>query len=145
MDFSIGSQVVGVISVIKPFGMFVNFPDNRRGLCHISQMSTKYVKNIYDIYKVGDKVKFKIIGIDDQQRLDLSIKQVQDTPEAPDISKQTHKTFKSQTNNHYKNKPPLEYKPIEQNFNCFDDMVKSYMKRSEEKQRSINKRCKKRK
>ena len=67
-------QVVeGVISGITNFGAFVKIGDVT-GLVHISEVSVDFIKNINDIYKLGDVVKVKVIRIEDGGKVVLSIK-----------------------------------------------------------------------
>ncbi|PIW67502.1 MAG: RNA-binding protein S1, partial [Candidatus Omnitrophica bacterium CG12_big_fil_rev_8_21_14_0_65_42_8] len=47
----------------------------KEGLVHVSELSDKFVKNAEDVVKIGDKVKVKLIKIDEMGRLNLSIKQ----------------------------------------------------------------------
>jgi polyribonucleotide nucleotidyltransferase len=60
-----------VVSV-KDFGVFVEIIPGIEGLCHISELSEGYVKNVEDVCKVGDLIPVKLIAIDDQGRLKLS-------------------------------------------------------------------------
>ena len=62
-----------VVSV-KEFGAFVEIIPGVEGLCHISELSDTYVKNVDDVCKVGDLIPVKLISIDDQGRLKLSRK-----------------------------------------------------------------------
>jgi polyribonucleotide nucleotidyltransferase len=57
---------------IKDFGMFVEIVPGVEGLCHISELSDGYVKQVEDVCKLGDIVPVKLISIDDQGRLKLS-------------------------------------------------------------------------
>lgn len=57
---------------IKDFGMFVEIVPGVEGLCHISELSDGYVKQVDDVCKLGDIVPVKLISIDDQGRLKLS-------------------------------------------------------------------------
>ncbi len=59
---------------LKDFGAFVEIIPGVEGLCHISEISDSYVKNIEDVCKVGDLVPVKLLLIDDQGRLKLSRK-----------------------------------------------------------------------
>lgn len=63
-----------VVSV-KEFGAFVEIIPGVEGLCHISELSDGYVKNVDDVCKMGDLIPVKLISIDDQGRLKLSRKQ----------------------------------------------------------------------
>jgi polyribonucleotide nucleotidyltransferase len=62
-----------VVSV-KDFGAFVEISPGVEGLCHISELSDGYVKNVDEVCKMGDLVSVKLILIDDQGRLKLSRK-----------------------------------------------------------------------
>ena len=62
-----------VVSV-KDFGAFVEIIPGVEGLCHISELSDGYVKNVDDVCKMGDLIPVKLISIDDQGRLKLSRK-----------------------------------------------------------------------
>ena len=62
-----------VVSV-KDFGVFVEIIPGIEGLCHISELSDGYVKNVEDVCKTGDLISVKLISIDDQGRLKLSRK-----------------------------------------------------------------------
>ncbi len=57
---------------IKDFGMFVEIVPGVEGLCHISELSEGYVKQVEDVCKLGDLIPVKLISIDDQGRLKLS-------------------------------------------------------------------------
>ncbi len=71
---SVGSIVDGrVVSVMK-FGAFVDIGNNRSGLVHISEISSQYVADINECVKKGDKVRVKIIKIEDG-KISLSIRQ----------------------------------------------------------------------
>ena len=72
-----------VVSV-KDFGIFVEIAPGLEGLCHVSEISNSYVKNIEDVCKVGDLVDVKLILIDDQGRLKLSRKATMPKPEKDD-------------------------------------------------------------
>jgi len=62
-----------VVSV-KDFGAFVEIIPGVEGLCHISELSDGYVKNVDEVCKMGDLIPVKLISIDDQGRLKLSRK-----------------------------------------------------------------------
>ena len=65
-----GAKVVSV----KDFGVFVEIVPGVEGLCHVSELSDSYVKNVEDVCKMGDLISVKLISIDDQGRLKLSRK-----------------------------------------------------------------------
>lgn len=71
----VGKIYDGVVVKIMEFGAFVNIMPGRDGLVHVSQISDKRVENVSDVLKEGDKVKVKLVAIDDQGRLNLSMKE----------------------------------------------------------------------
>ena len=57
------------------FGAFVDLGfGGKEGLLHISKISKERVKNVEDVLHIGDKVTVKVIDIDDQDRINLSMK-----------------------------------------------------------------------
>ncbi len=75
-----GEVVDCEITGVADFGLFVQF-DNLEGLVHISEISWDRVEDIQKQFKVGDKLKAKIIEIDkEKQRISLSIKRLKDDP-----------------------------------------------------------------
>jgi polyribonucleotide nucleotidyltransferase len=59
---------------VKDFGVFVEITPGVEGLCHISELSDGYVKNVEEVCKMGDLIPVKLLAIDDQGRLRLSRK-----------------------------------------------------------------------
>jgi polyribonucleotide nucleotidyltransferase len=62
------------VVAIKDFGAFVEITPGVEGLCHISELSDGYVKNVEDVCKVDDVIAVKLIAIDEQGRIKLSRK-----------------------------------------------------------------------
>lgn len=78
-----GKAVEGTISGIVDFGVFVKFEEKGQeleGLVHISELAWQRIDNPADFVAIGDKVKAKVIGIDNGLRISLSIKQLQEDP-----------------------------------------------------------------
>lgn len=73
-EVKIGKIYTGRVSSIKDFGAFIEVAPGQDGLCHISELATEYVKSAEDVVKIGDKVRVKVISIDDQGRIKLSRK-----------------------------------------------------------------------
>jgi polyribonucleotide nucleotidyltransferase len=71
----VGTIYEGTIKRLMNFGAFCEIFPGKEGLIHVSELSDKFVKNAEDVVKVGDKVKVKLIKIDEMGRLNLSIKQ----------------------------------------------------------------------
>ena len=66
----------GVVTRLEPYGAFVDIGSEREGLVHISQLAPYRVKKVEDIVKVGDIIPVKVISIDEQGRINLSLKEV---------------------------------------------------------------------
>ncbi len=76
-DLRDGQILTGTVRNITDFGCFVDVGVKHDGLVHISEMSDKYVKNPSDIVSIGDIVKVKVIGIDEErQKVKLSMKNI---------------------------------------------------------------------
>jgi len=61
---------------LMEFGAFVNIMPGKDGLVHVSQMADKRVDKVSDVVNLGDKVRVKLLEIDAQGRLNLSMKAV---------------------------------------------------------------------
>ena len=72
---SVGEVLDGKVLSVMPFGAFVSIGENVSGLVHISEISSSYVKDINEHIKKGDSVKVKVIKIDEDGKISLSIKQ----------------------------------------------------------------------
>ena len=83
MEFGVGSILEGKVTGITKFGAFVALPEGRSGLVHISEIAYSYVNEVSDHLQEGQQVKVKVIGIDDNNRINLSIKKVTEPPARP--------------------------------------------------------------
>jgi len=70
----VGEVYEGVVKRIVDFGAFVEILPGTDGLLHISQIANYRVNKVRDELKEGDRIKVKVIGIDDQHRIKLSRK-----------------------------------------------------------------------
>lgn len=74
-DLQQGMELTGTIRNVIDFGAFVDIGVKYDGLVHISEMSEKYIKNPSEVVSVGDVVKVKVIGIDQEKhKVSLSMK-----------------------------------------------------------------------
>src|SRR6056297_3656992 len=76
-----GELVVGEIDEIEDFGVFVDLKEyeDKRGLVHISEVASGWIKNVRDHVGEGQTVVCKVLDIDESsQQIDLSIKDVND-------------------------------------------------------------------
>lgn len=106
MSVEAGTIVEGTVVKITNYGAFVELPDGRSGLVHIREIADTYVKDVHDYLREQEKVKVKVLGLNERGKLDLSVKQAL-TPEER-VARVRAKT-------------------------SFEDKLKAFMKESEER------------
>jgi polyribonucleotide nucleotidyltransferase len=74
----VGKVYDGTVVKIMDFGAFVQFMPGQDGMVHISELADHRVEKVTDVIKEGDKVKVKLVAIDDRGRMNLSIKAVKE-------------------------------------------------------------------
>lgn len=80
MSLKVGSIVEGVVTGITNFGAFVQLPGGETGLVHISEVADSYVKDIHEFLKKSDPVKVKILSVDGDGKIGLSIRKANSNP-----------------------------------------------------------------
>lgn len=78
MSIEVGSVIEGTVTGITNFGAFVELPEGKVGLIHISEVADVYVRDVKDFLKEQDKVKVKVLSVDERGKIGLSIKQLQE-------------------------------------------------------------------
>ena len=106
-EIEVGAVVDGTVQRITPYGAFLQLPDGRLGLVHISEVDRNYVKDVHDHLREGDVVQAKVIAIKEDGKIDLSVKALQDPP------------------------PPRQRRGSDPHFEA---MLKKFMRQSEERQ-----------
>lgn len=123
MTLMAGNILEGKVVNITNFGAFVEV-DGKTGLVHISEVADSYVKDIREHLKEQDVVKVKVISIDDNGKISLSIKQAMPPkrksvrPAEVDWSSETKKKA---------------------NVNNFEDIMSKFLKDSEERLQDVKK------
>lgn len=74
MSVEVGSKLSGKVTRITNFGAFVELPDGSTGLVHISEVADRYVKDINEHLSVGDEVTVKVLNVEKNGKIGLSIK-----------------------------------------------------------------------
>ena len=87
MQIDIGSVHEGTVTGLTKFGAFVKLENGVSGMVHISEVSNEYVSEISEHLAEGDKVKVKVIEINEKGKISLSIKKALPQPEKPKPSK----------------------------------------------------------
>jgi polyribonucleotide nucleotidyltransferase len=80
----IGEIFEGTVNRIEPFGAFVEILPNKDGLLHVSEIAWERTREVSDVFKLGDKVTVKIIGIDANDRIKVSRRALLPPPERPE-------------------------------------------------------------
>ena len=75
-DVEVNKIYIGKVKKIMAFGAFCEIAPGKEGLVHVSELASTFVKDVESVVKVGDVFKVKVIGIDEQGRINLSKKQV---------------------------------------------------------------------
>jgi polyribonucleotide nucleotidyltransferase len=78
-DFKVGEIIEGDVIKILEFGAIVDIGGGRDGMIHVSEIRNGFVKNVSDVLKLGDRVKAKIIKVENG-KIGLSIKQLESSP-----------------------------------------------------------------
>ena len=64
MSFQIGEDIIGKVTQVKPYALFLSFEDGSNGLLHISELSDNYIRDIEKFGTVGDELKVRVLSID---------------------------------------------------------------------------------
>ncbi len=76
-EFKVGEIVEGNVIKIMDFGAIMDLGGNKDGMIHVSELKNGYVKNVEEVVKLGDFVRAKIIRADEDGRIGLSMKQME--------------------------------------------------------------------
>lgn len=77
MEYKKGNYVIGCVTGIENYGIFVSLDEYYSGLIHISEISNSFVKDINSYVKVGDTIKARVVDVNEEDHhLKLSIKNV---------------------------------------------------------------------
>lgn len=120
MSIKVGNIVEGVVSGITDFGAFIDLGEGRTGLVHISEVASDYVKDIKNYLKKGQKVKVKVLSVDSNKKISLSIKQA----ELP--KKKSYKPAE------------IQWGAEKNDSGNFEDKMSQFLKDSEERMQALN-------
>jgi S1 RNA binding domain protein len=123
MQLEVGKVVDGKVSGITNFGAFIQLPEGKTGLVHISEVAEEYVKDINAHLKENQPVKVKVISVDNNGKISLSIKKAIE--------------FKPVIRS---NKPvDVDWNKGSHNELSFDEKLAKFMKDSDEKMHDLKK------
>ncbi len=125
-----GTIIEGKVTGITQFGAFVSFDGGKTGLVHISEIAPEYVKNIRDHVNENDTVKAKVLTIDANGKISLSIKQA--------ILEERAKAKKTVRTSSPKRPDDVEW-PKREKPASFEDMMAKFKQDSDEKLSTMKK------
>lgn len=132
MQVEVGMIFDGKVTGITAFGAFVDIGESTTGLVHISEVAGEYVKDINEHLKLGDKVKVKVVAVDEKGKIGLSIKKAMDRPVRNAAPEKKPTTSRPEVFDwSQKNKTEGEI--------SFDDMLNKFKQASEEKMHDLKK------
>src|SRR5699024_6659943 len=98
MSIEVGSKLQGKVTGITHFGAFVELEKGTTGLVHISEVADNYVKDINDHLAIGDKIKVKVINVEKDGKICMSIKKTKDRPILQINARERSENFESKIN-----------------------------------------------
>lgn len=129
MDLVVGSILEGKVTGITKFGAFVALPEGKSGMVHISEVANSYVNDIKDFLTEGQQVSVKIINIDNEGRINLSIKKAQ--PQIPAPQPAPRPAFERRPQRPRGGAPRGARQPVDPASLTFEDKLKMFMQDSE--------------
>ncbi|MCD5326110.1 MULTISPECIES: S1 domain-containing RNA-binding protein [Pontibacillus] len=130
MSIEVGSKLQGKVTGITNFGAFVELPNGSTGLVHISEVADNYVKDINDHLSEGDQVEVKVINVEKDGKIGLSIKKAKDNYKGD---------RERRSNNHNKGGGKGKGNKGNQRPENFDSLMNRFLKDSDEKLASLKK------
>ena len=126
MQLEVGAILEGKVRGITAFGAFVALPGGRSGLVHISEVADTYVRDVHDFLTEEQPVKVKVIGINPQGKISLSVKQAAERPPQPPRRPQQRRPEPERAGGE-------RYVPQPSGDRNFEDKLKRFMQESDGK------------
>ena len=131
MQIDIGAIYDGTVTGLSKFGAFVKLDNGTSGMVDISEVASEYVSDISQHLAEGDKVKVKVLEINEKGKVSLSIKKAMPEQEKPKQAKPRPQN--KNTDRGWKGAPQQESNaPM-----SFEDMMAKFKAQSEDKMSDI--------
>ncbi len=140
MQSKVGEIYDGKVTGLTTFGAFVKMSNGESGMVHISEVATNYVKDIKEHLTEGQNVKVKVLTINENNKISLSIKQTIEQPK-------TENEFKGKKPPQKSSYPPRDSvkRPAAQTKSAnqsasplsFEDMMAKFKQESDEKMSAL--------
>lgn len=128
MAIEVGTKLEGKVTGITNFGAFVELPGGVTGLVHISEIADNYVKDVNDHLKMEDIVTVKVINVDKNGKIGLSIRKAVDKP-VEEQQRPARGNFRREEDRHRGGSNKFS----------FEDKMSKFLKDSEERMSSLRK------
>ena len=138
MQIDIDSVYDGTVTGLTKFGAFVKLENGVSGMVHISEVSNEYVNDISEHLSEGDKVKVKVLEINEKGKVSLSIKKALPPQEKPKPQKPS-KPRRDNKDRGWKGAPQESSAPM-----SFEDMMAKFKAQSEDKMSDLKRSSDKR-
>ncbi|MBP3634826.1 MAG: S1 RNA-binding domain-containing protein [Oscillospiraceae bacterium] len=138
MELTVGAILEGKVKSITKFGAFIQLPEDRTGLVHISEITHAFVSDIREHLTEGQDVKVMVIGLENG-KINLSIRRTQPAPQRPQSDRPRQGFDRRPGSDRPRNdsRPPrtagVPAQPAEKAPQSFDDMLKQFMADSDSK------------
>ena len=130
MELTVGAILEGRVKSITKFGAFIQLPEEKTGMVHISEITHSFVNDIREHLTEGQNVKVMVIGLE-AGKINLSIRRTQPAPQRPQADR-PRQSFERRSQRpaqkSFALQPPAEKAP-----QSFDDMLKQFMADSDSK------------
>lgn len=135
MQLAVGMTVEGKVTGITSFGAFVELPTGQTGMVHISEVAPTFVREIRDFVSEGQTVKVKILNIGDNNKISLSMKQVEgvEAPKKGAPRGQQHRAPRRRPEPQQHRPGTYEWQPRRMESASFEDMMSHFKQTSDEK------------
>ncbi len=136
MQSLIGEIYEGKVTGLTSFGAFVRMSNGESGMVHISEVAATYVKDITEFLSEGQEVKVKVLAINENNKISLSIKQTLPQPEKTnEAPKKEPRQSNYQRSNSQRGYSQQASKPQQQAAApmSFEDMMAKFKQESDEK------------
>lgn len=138
MSLEVGNKVEGKITGLAKFGAFIDLGNNKTGLVHISEVSDKFVEDINEELKVGEIVTVKVLTIDNDGKIALSMRDKEKEAQEKKQQQPKREFQKRETNTR---RPSSTFNKRQNNNNSqdFDSLMTDFLKDSETRLSSLRK------
>jgi len=130
MQPTVGEILEGNVTGITKFGAFVSLPDGTSGLVHISEIANTFVNDVHDFVSEGQTVKVKIIGVNENGKINLSIKKAMPPEPRPEGEQRPQRPYQPRQDRPQRQPftPKSSAPPAEA---TFEDKLKQFMQDSD--------------